>query len=74
MRPAASRAALGPLPSVPYVVCERHLRVVGKGALVSFEASLHSVPWTLGRPRQRLELSVTPGEVRIYGLGAEQRR
>ena len=71
MRAAANRAALGPLPSVPYVVCERHLRVVGKDALVSFETSLHSLPWTLVRPRQRLELRVTPGEVGIYGLGAE---
>jgi len=71
VRAKADRAALGRLPSVPYVVCERHLRVVGKDALVSFEASLYSVPWTLVRPRQRLELRVTPGEVRVYSLGAE---
>ena len=71
VRAKADRAALGRLPSLPYVVCERHLRVVGKDALVSFEASLYSVPWTLVRPRQRLELRVTPGEVRIYSLGAE---
>jgi transposase len=71
VRAAADRAALGPLPSAAYVVCERHIRSVGKDALVSFEASLYSVPWTLVRPRQRLELRVTPGEVRIYSLGAE---
>lgn len=71
VRATADRAALRPLPPAPYVVCERHLRVVGKDALVSFEASLYSVPWTLVRPRQRLELRVTPGEVRIYGLGSE---
>ena len=62
-----------PLPERPYVVSERHLRVVGKDALVSFEASLYSVPWTDVRPRQRLELRVTPEEVEIWSLGAEPR-
>ena len=73
VRAKADRDALQPLPERPYVVCERHLRVVGKDALVSFEASLYSVPWTLVRPRQRLELRVSPDEVRIYSLGAEPR-
>ena len=73
VRAEADRAALGALPERPYVVCERHLRVVGKDALVSFEASLYSVPWTCVRPRQRLELRVTPEEVRIWSLGPEPR-
>jgi hypothetical protein len=62
---------LRPLPPVPYIVAERHLRVVGKDALLAFEASLYSVPWMEVRPRQRLELRVTRKEVAIYCLGAE---
>lgn len=73
VRAERDRAALQPLPDAPYVVCERHLRVVGKDALVSFEASLYSVPWTDVLPRQRLELRVTPAEVAIWSLGAEPR-
>jgi transposase len=71
VRAECDRAALLPLPPAPYVVCERHLRVVGKDALLSFEASLYSVPWTRVRPRQRLELRVTPEAVAIWSLGAE---
>ncbi len=73
VRAERDRAALQELPERPYVVCERHLRVVGKDALVSFEASLYSVPWTLVLPRQRLELRVTPEQVAIWSLGAESR-
>jgi transposase len=73
VRAEADRAALLTAPERPYVVCERHLRVVGKDALVSFEASLYSVPWTDVRPRQRLELRVRPEEVGIWSLGAEPR-
>lgn len=71
VRAERDRAALQPLPARPYVVTERHLRVVGKDALVSFEASLYSVPWTEVLPRQRLELRVRPEEVAIWSLGGE---
>jgi len=71
VRAERDRAALQELPAQPYVVTERHLRVVGKDALVSFEASLYSVPWTLVLPRQRLELRVTPEQVAIWSLGCE---
>ena len=74
VRAEADRAALLPAPERPYVVTERHLRVVGKDALVSFEASLYSVPWTDVRPRQRLELRVTRSEVEIWSLGPDARR
>ena len=40
VRAEADRAALLPLPDRPYLVTEKHLRRVGKDALVSFEASL----------------------------------
>ena len=73
VRAGRDRAALLPLPERPYVVSERHLRVVGKDALVSFEASLYSVPWTEVLPRQRVELRVTPEEVRIFTPGAAPR-
>ena len=73
VRAERDRAALQALPPQPYVVCERHLRVVGKDALVSFEASLYSVPWTEVLPRQRLELRVTPEQVAIWSLGGEPR-
>jgi transposase len=73
VRAGRDRAALLPVPPRPYVVTERHLRVVGKDALVSFEASLYSVPWTEVLPRQRLELRVTPEAVAIWSLGAEPR-
>jgi hypothetical protein len=73
VRAERDRAALQQLPARPYVVTERHLRVVGKDALVSFEASLYSVPWTDVRPRQRLELRVTPEQVGIWSLGAQPR-
>jgi len=74
VRAECDRAALLPLPERPYTVCERHLRVVGKDALVSFEASLYSVPWTAVLPRQRVELRVTREEVEIWSLGPEARR
>ncbi len=73
VRAEVDRAALLPLPERPYVVSDRHLRVVGKDALVSFEASLYSVPWTDVRPRQRLELRVTREAVEIWSLGPEAR-
>jgi len=72
-RAEVDRAALQPVPDRPYVVRERHLRVVGKDALVSFEASLYSVPWTAVRPRQRVELRVRPSEVQIWTVGPDPR-
>lgn len=68
VRAEGDRAALLPLPGHPYVVADRHIRTVGKDALVSFGASLYSVPWRKVRPRQRVELRVDPDEVRIFTL------
>ena len=58
-------AALRPVPRVPYVVTEIHLRRVGKDCLVSFEASLYSVPAKLVRAGQRVEVRPTATEVTI---------
>jgi len=71
VRAEVDRAALGPLPVVAYLVTERHLRTVGKDCLVSFEASLYSVPWRRVRRRMRVEVRVAPGEVALWSLGAE---
>jgi transposase len=72
VRAERDRAALGPLPEQPYVVCDRHTRRVGKDALISFEASHYSVPWRKVRPGSRVELRVTPAEVTIFSLGGQQ--
>src|SRR4051794_5817533 len=71
VRAQADRAALRPLPTAPYLVTDRHLRRVGKDCLVSFEASLYSVPARRVRPGQRVELRVTPELVAIHALTAE---
>lgn len=66
-------AALGALPPAAYVVCERHLRSVGKDCLVSFEASVYSVPWRSVAKRMKVELRVTADTVAIWTPGAEPR-
>src|SRR4051812_27494473 len=71
VRADADRAALHPLPTTPYLVADRHLRRVGKDALISFEASLYSVPARRVRPGQRVELRVTGDLVAIHALTAE---
>src|SRR5215212_150931 len=72
VRAERDRGALGPLPEQPYVVCDRHIRRVGKDALISFAASHYSVPWRKVRPGGRVELRVTPAEVAIWSLGPSQ--
>jgi transposase len=71
VRAERDRAALGPIPAKPYLVCDRHLRRVGKDCLVSFEASLYSVPWRAVRRRMRVECRVTHDHVAIWTLGSE---
>ena len=73
VRAERDRAALGRLPEQPYVVCDRHIRRVGKDALVSFGASHYSVPWRQVRPGGRVELRVTPAEVAVWSLGRQPR-
>ena len=69
VRSEVDRAALGALPSSDYVVTERHLRSVGKDCLVSFEASLYSLPWREVRRPMRVELRVTSDIVAIHRVG-----
>lgn len=69
LRAAVDHAALLPLPDRPYLVTDRHLRRVGKDCLVSFEASLYSVPARAIQAGQRLELRVTGDLVAIHTPG-----
>ncbi len=73
-RAETDRAALRPLPPTDYRVCERHLRSVRKDCLISFEASLYSVPWRAVRRRMKVELRVTRTGVAIFTLGPEPRQ
>ena len=69
-RAGADRAALTPLPAIPYLVADQHIRRVGKDCLVSFEASLYSVPARVIRAGQYMQLRVTPEMVAIHALPA----
>lgn len=64
------RQALGPVPTQPYAVSERYLRKVAKDCLVSFEASLYSVPWRQVRRSMTVECRVTRTDVAIWTVGA----
>jgi transposase len=71
VRAEADRAALLPLPAVPYLVCDRHLRRVGKDCLVSFEASLYSVPAARIRAGQQVEVRAGLDTITIHTLPAD---
>lgn len=72
VRAERDRDALSSLPSSPYLVTDRHLRRVGKDCLVSFEASLYSVPASKIRPAERVELRVDADTVAIHALGGKR--
>lgn len=67
-RAVIDRAALTPLPPMPYLVADQHLRRVGKDCLVSFDASLYSVPAARVHAGQYVQLRVTPSVVAIHAL------
>ena len=76
VRAQIDQAALGPLPELPYLVCDRHLRRVGRDCLISFEGSSYSIPARAsdGRPAragQRVELRVSAGTVTIHRLAGD---
>jgi transposase len=71
VRAEVDRAALLPLPSLPYLVTDKHLRRVGKDALVSFEASFYSVPAKQVRAGQRVQLQVDGEVVTIRAVGSD---
>lgn len=76
VRAQADRAALGPLPELPYLVCDRHLRRVGRDCLISFEGSSYSVParasdGRAARAGGRVELRVSADTVTIHRLAVD---
>jgi transposase len=73
VRAKRDRAALLPLPRSGYQVVDRHLRKVGKDCLVSFAASLYSVPAALVTAGMRVELRVSPSGVAIHATGPDPR-
>lgn len=66
VRAVRDHTALRPLPQIPYVVAQRHLRYVGKDCLVAFEANLYSVPARKVRPRQLVEVRATRSQVTLH--------
>ncbi len=76
VRAQADHAALGPLPELPYLVCERHLRRVGRDCLISFEGSHYSIPARAGdgraaRAGQRVEVRVSAATLTIHRLALD---
>lgn len=71
VRADIDRAALTAPPSAPYLVTDRHLRRVGKDCLVSFEASLYSVPATAIRAGQRVEVRADIDTVAIHAVSTD---
>jgi hypothetical protein len=69
VRAQRDAAALKPLPALPYLVADRHLRRVGKDCLVSFDASLYSVPATQVSAGQRVEVRAARQEIAIHHVG-----
>jgi hypothetical protein len=70
-RAKLDHAALGPPPVVPYLVAEQHLRRVGKDCLVSFEASMYSVPARQVRAGQVVAVRASAEQVAIAALDVD---
>ena len=68
VRGQRDRTALAALPELPYLVTDRHLRRVGKDCLVSFEASLYSVPARRVRAGQHVEVRASPDTITLHAL------
>jgi transposase len=69
VRAETDRAALLPLPTSPYLVCERFLRRVGRDCLISFDASWYSVPARQVRAGQQVEVRVEADTITIHATG-----
>ena len=70
-RAEADRAALAPLPELPYLVADHHLRRVGKDCLILFEASVYSVPAGKVHAGQRVQVRACAGTIAIHVLDAD---
>ncbi|WP_377453860.1 IS21 family transposase [Rhodococcoides fascians] len=67
-RAVVDHAALRPAPAEPYLVAEAHLRRIGNDALISFEASLYSVPADRVRAGQRVQVRAGADNIAIATL------
>lgn len=72
VRAAPDRAALAPLPALPYLVTDRHLRRVGKDCLISFAASLYSLPARRVRAGQLVEVRAATDTIAVHALPGSQ--
>lgn len=70
VRAERDRAALRPLPQLPYLVTDRYLRRVGKDSLISFDASLYSLPARRVRAGQQVEVRAGADLISIHALTA----
>lgn len=70
-RATTDHAALRPVPAEPYLVAEAHLRRVGNDALISFDASLYSVPADRVRAGQRVQVRAGSDNIAISTLGRD---
>jgi len=64
VRAERDRAALSPLPAVPYVVVERTIRVVARDQFFSFEGRPYHVP--AAKPGERVVIVVGASELEVY--------
>jgi transposase len=72
-RAEQDRAALRPLPELPYLVCEKYLRRVGRDCLISFDGSHYSIParaadGRAARAGQRVEVRVAADLITLHRL------
>jgi transposase len=67
-RAVDDRAALRPLPAVPYLVADRCLRRVGKDCLIWFDTSLYSVPAARVRAGQPVEVRAGVDTITVHTL------
>ncbi|MEV6971806.1 IS21 family transposase [Hamadaea sp. NPDC051192] len=72
VRATRDRNRLLALPARPYLVADKHLRRVGKDCLVSFQASLYSVPARKIRAGQQVEIRATASMVTIHALAPDE--
>jgi transposase len=70
VRAEPDRAALGALPQLPYLVTDKYLRRVGKDCLISFDASLYSLPARRVRAGQQVEVRAGANLISIHALTA----
>ena len=76
VRAQRDHAALRPLPELPYLVCDRHLRRVGRDCLISFAGSSYSIParaadGRCSRAGQRVDVRVSADELTVHRLPAD---